>query len=62
MYGDLALAHGDFLFDSAFLLALGLIWLLGYVFLAKNYFFRVPLRGVVLATFLFGLGLVADWA
>ena len=36
--------------------------LFGYVFLAKRYFFRIPLRGVLLATFLYGLALVASRA
>jgi hypothetical protein len=57
VYGYLALAHADFLFRSVFLLSLGLILLLGYVFLAKCYFFRVPLMGVILAASLYGLGL-----
>lgn len=62
VYGYLALAHGDFLFQSAFLLCLGLIVLLGYVFLAKRYFFRIPLRGVLLATALYALALIVRWA
>jgi hypothetical protein len=62
MYGYLALAHSDFLFQSVFLLSLGLILLFGYVFLAKKYFFRTPLRGVLLATFLYALALIINWA
>jgi len=62
VYGYLALAHGAFLFESVFLLALGLLVLLGYVFLARMYFFRTPLRGVILATVLYVLGLVASRA
>jgi len=54
-YGDLTLAHGDFLFASGFLLSLGFILLLGYVFLAARYFFRIPLLGVVLATVLYAV-------
>src|SRR5512147_2225143 len=46
VYGYLALAHSDFLFQSVFLLSLGLILLFGYVFVAQRYFFRVPLLGV----------------
>src|SRR5919204_82482 len=34
VYGSLALAHSDVLFQSVFLLSLGLLWLFGYVFLA----------------------------
>ena len=62
VYGYLALAHGAFLLASVFLLALGLLVLLGYVFLAKMYFFRTPLRGVILATVLYVLGLIASKA
>jgi hypothetical protein len=61
VYGYLALAHGEFLFHSVFLLGLGLIWLLGYLILARKYFFRVPLRCIVLATLLYGLALIFNW-
>ena len=61
VYGYLALAHGDFLFHSVFLIVLGLVLLVGYVALAKAYFFRIPLRGVLLATFLYVLALVVRW-
>ena len=62
VYGYLALRHAAFLLDSAFLLALGLILLFGYVFLAKRYFFRIPYRSVLLATVLYALALVVSWA
>ena len=62
VYADLALAHGEVLFGSPFLLALGLVVLLGYVFLARRYFFRTPLRGVVLASLLYAAGLVVAWS
>jgi hypothetical protein len=62
VYGYLALAHSDFLFQSVFLLSLGLILLFGYVFIAKRYFFRIPLQAVVLATFLYALALIIRWA
>jgi hypothetical protein len=55
----LALAHPAFLFESVFLLALGLIVLLAYVVVGKIYWFSIPFRGIVLATVLYGLGLVA---
>ena len=57
MYGFLALAHADLLFGSVFLRALGLVVLLGYVVLAKLYFFRIPLLGVIGATLLYGLAI-----
>lgn len=62
VYGYLSLAHGAFLFRSTFLLALGLLMLLGYALLAKLYFFRVPFRGILLATFLYALALIVSWA
>jgi hypothetical protein len=62
VYGYLALAHSAFLFRSVFLLSLGLILLFGYVFLAKRYFFRIPLGAVLLATLLYALALIANRA
>lgn len=62
VYGYLALAHSDFLFQSVFLLSVGLMLLLGYVILAKRYFFRIPLLGVLLATVFYALGLIVSRA
>ena len=62
VYGYLALAHSEFLFQSFFLLSLGLVLLLGYVFLAKRYFFSIPLRSVLLASCLYALAVVVRWA
>lgn len=61
VYGYLALTHGDLLFDSLFLLTLGLVLLGGYLFLGKRYWFRVPFRGIVLASVFYLLALVARW-
>ena len=61
-YGYLALAHSDLLFQSVFLLSLGLIQLFGYVVLAKKYFFRVPFRSALLASGLYALALIVRWA
>ena len=46
VFGYLALAHGQLLFQSPFLLVVGLVMLLGLVVLCKVYFFRAPLAGV----------------
>ena len=62
VYGYLALAHRDVLFQSIFLASLGLLLLFGYIFLARRYFFRVPLRAILLATVLYVLALIASWA
>ena len=60
VYGYLALAHSDFLLQSIFLLVIGLISLFGYLFVTNRYFFRSPLIGVLLATLLYGLGLIVN--
>ena len=62
VYGYLSLIHAAFLFQSTFLLLFGLALLLGYVFLAKNYFFSIPFRGILLATVLYTAALVITWA
>jgi hypothetical protein len=59
VYADLALAHGEVLFASPFLLALGLLVLLGYALLARAYFFRAPLRGMMQAVALYAMALAA---
>jgi len=62
VYGYLAVAHGSFLFQSPFLLVVGLCLLAGYVFLGKVYWFSVPFRGIVLSTVLYVASLVIGWA
>ena len=61
VYGYLALAHSPFLFQSTFLLLVGLFLLVGYVFLGKVYWFSVPYRGIVLSTALYASALVIQW-
>jgi len=46
VFAFLALAHGQLLFRSPFLLAVGLAMLGGYVVLCKVSFFSAPLTGV----------------
>src|SRR5271163_2543992 len=46
VFGFLALAHGQLLFRSPFLLGVGLAMLGGLVVLCKLYFFQAPLAGV----------------
>jgi hypothetical protein len=46
VFGYLALAHSQLLFQSPFLLAVGLAALVGFVVLCKLYFFRAPLIGI----------------
>jgi hypothetical protein len=60
VYGYLATLHRAFLFHSWFLLVLGFGLLLGYVVVAKLYFFRAPFLGVLLAAVLYLLGVVIN--
>src|SRR6266849_7591913 len=46
VFGFLALAHGQLLFQSTFLLVVGLAMLGGFVVLCKVYFFNMPLTGI----------------
>ena len=46
VFGYLAVAHGQLLFQSPFLLVVGLAMLGGFVVLGKAYFFSVPLTGL----------------
>src|SRR5271154_6268335 len=46
VFGYLALAHGQLLFRSPFLLIVGLAMLGGLVVLCKVYFFSTPLTGI----------------
>lgn len=62
IYGYLALAQPAMLWQSGFLLTLGLATLIAYVVLARLYFFSIPFRGVTLATLLYVAGLVAHVA
>ena len=45
-FGYLALAQGQLLFRSLFLLVVGLAMLVGFVVLCKFYFFSWPLKGI----------------
>jgi hypothetical protein len=58
VYGYLAIVHSTLFFGSIFLQVLGVIFLVAYAFLGKRYWFRIPLRGIVLATTLYVLGLL----
>jgi hypothetical protein len=58
VYGYLAIVHSALLFQSWFLLAVGLSLLLGYAVLGKLYWFSVPFRGIVLAAILYCSGLL----
>jgi hypothetical protein len=46
VFGFLAVSHSELLFESPFLLVVGLVMLAGLVVLCKMYFFRAPLAGI----------------
>ncbi|MBP6115649.1 MAG: hypothetical protein KBC57_10975 [Neisseriaceae bacterium] len=56
VYGYLATKHIVWLQHSPFLLAIGFILLLSLFGLAKRYWFKVPTKGIALATILYGVG------
>ncbi len=62
VYGYLAFAHAAMLFASAFLLSLGFVLLGGYVFLARRYWFRIPFRGILIATILYAAAILTQWS
>ena len=62
LYGYLALAHGDVLWESVFLQALGLVLLTAYVVLAKLYWFVTPQVGTSVALGCYVLSLGLAWA
>lgn len=62
VYGYLSLVHSAFLFQSTFLVLLGLTLLIGYGFLGKRYWFSIPFRGIVCATVLYAVGILVAWA
>lgn len=61
VFGYLALWQGTLLFQSSYLQWLGLLTLVAYAFLGKRYWFSIPFRGIVLATTLYALGILANW-
>lgn len=62
VYGYLALEQQAMLFSSGFLLALGLVFLASYILLAKLYWFRIPLVGLLLSTGLYAAALLVRFS
>jgi len=60
IYGYLALVHPVFLFESRFLLAVGLSMLGGYLVLGKLYWFSVPFTGISLASICYVAALIVS--
>jgi hypothetical protein len=61
VYGFLANAHPELLFNSSFLLVVGLAMLGGFAVLGKVYWFRVPFTGIVVSLICYVLSIVAWW-
>lgn len=61
VYGYLGLFHPAFLFQSAFLLGVGLVLLGAYTFLGARYWFSIPFRGILLSLVLYLSALIAAW-
>jgi len=59
VFGYLALVHPPILFQSKFLLTVGLAFLAGFVALAKVYFFSVPLAGISISLVCYVASIVA---
>jgi len=62
IYGFLATAHGDLLFNSSYLLAVGLVMLIGYCALGKLYWFRIPFAGISVSLFCYVASIVSSLA
>lgn len=62
VYGYLALMQGGFLFQSWFLLGLGLVVLAAYALLARRYWFSLPFQGILLALALYASALLVTAA
>jgi hypothetical protein len=61
VYGYLALEHSEVLFQSLPLLVAGLVTLLGYLVLAKAYWFITPLAGISISLVCYVLSIVVSW-
>ena len=61
LYGWFGLAQPELFFKSPFLIAVGFAMLVGYVLLAKEYWFRIPLGGLALALGLYCWAVLQAW-
>jgi hypothetical protein len=62
VFGYLALAHGQLLFHSPFLLVVGLAMLCGFVVLAKVYWFSAPFRSICICLACYVASIALSWA
>ena len=61
LYGWFGLAQPELFFKSPFLIAVGFAMLVGYVLLAKEYWFRIPLTGLAIALALYCWAVFRAW-
>jgi len=61
IYGYLALAHSTLLFQSAYLLAVGLAMLGGLVVLGKLYWFSIPFTGICISFACYVTAITVTW-
>jgi hypothetical protein len=61
VYGFLGNAYPEILFNSPFLLAVGLAMLGGLAVLGKVYWFRIPFRGIVISLACYLASIAAWW-
>lgn len=61
VYGYLANVHIEVLVNSPFLLGVGLAMLVGFLILAKRYWFRIPFIGVAVSLAFYVAAIVSVW-
>ena len=61
VYGYFGLAQAEFFFHSPFLVTVGFAALVSWTLLAKEYWFRIPLGGLVLALALYCWAVFSAW-
>ncbi len=61
IYAYLAIFQAELLFGSVFLIAVGIAMLVGFLLLARRYWFSAPLAGIALAFICFVAGVAVSW-
>lgn len=62
IYGFLAIAHGDLLFSSVYLLVVGFLAVGGFFVLGKLYWFSVPFIGIGVSMACYVVGVIVGVA
>ncbi len=61
IYGYLAIVHAALLFQSMFLLVLGLVWLCSFAVLGKRYWFSIPFNGICISLVCYVAAVIASY-